>query len=256
MSIQFTCDDKRTLIAYLYGEIDCAARQAVDAHLAQCTACVAEVTMLGDVRSELGLWVPPHAELDFTIVRKSELPPSKVLRPARWWSSVPAWARAAAAILVLAAGAAIANLQVRSGPDGFVVSTGWMPVDSNSTRSGGAVFAQDQQPDEAWRAALVALEQQLRTEIRSPREPATPVAARGPADDAIVRRVQQLIAEAEQRQQRELATRFIDFSRDITMQRRADMQSIGRVVGSYDEQLLRQRQTINSLYRVSGAPQQ
>ena len=62
------------------------------------------------------------SELDFTIVKKSELPPSNVLRPARWWNTVPVWAQAAAAILVLAAGAAIANVQVRSGPDGFSVT--------------------------------------------------------------------------------------------------------------------------------------
>ena len=68
--------------------------------------------------------MPPDAELDFTIVKKSELPPANVLRPARWWSTVPVWAQAAAAILVLAAGAAIANLQVTSGPDGFSVTTG------------------------------------------------------------------------------------------------------------------------------------
>ena len=65
MSIQFTCDDKQTLISYLYGEIDHDTRQAVDAHLAACAACAAEVTSLGDARSELGLWVPPEVELDF-----------------------------------------------------------------------------------------------------------------------------------------------------------------------------------------------
>ena len=75
---------------------------------------------LGDARSELGLWVPPEVELDFTIVKKSELPSATVLRPARWWSTVPAWAQAAAAILVFAAGAAIANVQVKSGPDGIL----------------------------------------------------------------------------------------------------------------------------------------
>jgi hypothetical protein len=256
MSNQFTCDDKQTLIEYLYGEIDPVARRAVDAHVAQCRTCAAEVTALGDARSELGLWVPPDAQLDFTIVKKSELPPSNVLRPARWWNVVPVWAQAAAALLVLAAGAGIANLQVRSGPDGFSVSTGWMPFDSNTTRSTGSALAQGERPDEAWKTALIALEQQLRNEIRTTREQPAPVAARNVSDEAIVRRVQQLIAEAEQRQQRELATRFIEFSRDINMQRRADMQSIGRVVGSYDEQLLRQRQTINNLYRVSGTPQQ
>ncbi len=251
MSIQFTCDDKQTLITYLYGEIEPAARQAVDDHLAGCSACAAEVRALGDVRSELGLWVTPHAELDFAIVKKSELPASNVLRPARWWNTAPVWAQAAAAVLVLAAGAAIANVQVKSGPDGFSVSTGWMtpaPPATNAPFDGAAV-------EQRVERALVALEQQLRSEMRSP-QPAAPVAARGPADEATLRRVQQLIADSEQRYQRELATRFIDFTRDINMQRRADMQSISRVVGSYDERLMQQRQMINNVYRVSGTPQQ
>ena len=91
MSIKFTCDDKQTLVSYLYGELDHDTRHAVDAHLTACAACSAEVTALGDARSELGLWVPPDVELDFTIVKKSQLPPADVLRPARWWSSVPVW---------------------------------------------------------------------------------------------------------------------------------------------------------------------
>jgi len=256
MSIQFTCDDKQTLIAYLYGEVDASTRKAVDDHLAACAACAAEVTALGDVRSELGLWVPPDAELDFKIVKRSESSASNVLRPARWWDTVPVWAQAAAAVLVLAAGAGIANVQVKSGPDGFVVSTGWMAPDTNSAAR--SAVAQDKQPDESWKPALVALEQQLRSEIKATREQAAPVAvsSRSGGDDATVRRVQQLIADAEQRHNRELATRLIDFQRDITMQRRADMQNISRVVGSYDEQLLRQRQYMNNMIRVSSPPQQ
>jgi anti-sigma factor ChrR (cupin superfamily) len=256
MSIQFTCDDKQSLIAYLYGDIEPAARQAVDAHLASCRACAEELTALGEVRSELGLWVPPHAELDFTIVPKSALPAANVLRPARWWNTVPVWAQAAAAVLVLAAGAGIANLQVQSGPDGFVVRTGWMRSDANATSAARGVLAQDTPHDDAWKPALIALEQQLRNEIKSTRDADPRITSRGAADEATVRRVQQLITEAEQRQQRELAARLIDLTRDINMQRRADMQSISRVVGSYDEQLLRQRQMINNVYRVSGTPQQ
>ena len=126
MSITFTCDDKQTLVSYLYGEIDHATRQVVDAHLATCADCASEVMALGDARVGLGLWVPPDVDLDFTIVKKSQLPASNVLRPARWWRTVPAWAQAAAAILVLAAGAAIANVRVTSGPEGFSVSTGWL----------------------------------------------------------------------------------------------------------------------------------
>src|SRR6478735_4982677 len=144
MSIQFTCDDKQTLIAYVYGEVDASTREAVDDHVATCGACASELAGLGDVRSELGLWVTPDAQLDFKIVKRSESSASNVLRPARWWDTVPVWAQAAAAVLVLAAGAGIANVQVKSGPDGFVVSTGWMAPNTNAA---ARVLAPEQQPD-------------------------------------------------------------------------------------------------------------
>jgi len=255
MSIKFTCDDKQTLVSYLYGEVDHETRQAVDAHLDACAACAAEVIALGDARSGLGLWVPPDVELDFKIVKKSELPPANVLRPARWWNTVPAWAQAAAAILVLASAAAIANVQVKSGPEGFSVSTGWMTPQAPAL-SAPAVRNADGRQVEEWRAALVSLEQQLRSEIRSTREQETRVAARTPADEATIRRVQQLIAASEQRHEQELAMRFIEFTRDINMQRRADLQNVARGMVNYDERLMRQGQTINSLIRVSTTPQQ
>ena len=252
----FRCDDKQTLISYVYGEIEHETRQAVDTHLASCEACAAEVTALGGVRSGIGLWMPPDVELDFTIVKKSQLPEANVLRPARWWQTVPAWAQAAAAILVVAAGLSIANVQVSSGPEGVSVRTGWMPFDSSSTSSARAAVAQGQPPDEAWRAALVSLEQQLRSEIRSAREQDARAASSSAVDAATIRRVQQLIADAEQRHERELALRFVEFTRDINMQRRADLQNIGRGMVGYSEQLQRQRQTINNLIGVSATPQQ
>jgi anti-sigma factor RsiW len=88
MTNPFTCDDKATLVAYMYGEVDAAVRNSVEAHLARCAACAAEVTALGDVRSELGLWVPPDVELGFTIVRKADQPAATVLRPAQWWRAL------------------------------------------------------------------------------------------------------------------------------------------------------------------------
>jgi anti-sigma factor RsiW len=250
MSIQFTCDDKQTLIAYLYGEVDASTRKAVDDHLATCAACASEVTALGDVRSELGLWMAPDAELDFKIVKRSEAA-SNVLRPARWWNSAPVWAQAAAAVLVLAAGAAIANVQVKSGPEGFSVSTGWM-------KPTNAAAPAPQQATEDWKPAFTALEQQLRSEIKATREQATPVSvvSRGPADEATLKRVQQMIADAEQRHNRELATRFVEFTRDMTMQRRADLMKISQGFDDYNGQLLRQRQMLNNVIRVSATPQQ
>ena len=252
MSIKFTCDDKQTLVSYLYGEVDHETRQAVDAHLDACAACAAEVIALGDARSGLGMWVPPDVELDFKIVKKSELPPANVLRPTRWWNTVPAWAQAAAAILVLAAGAAIANVQVTSGPQGFSVSTGWMTPAAPALSEPFDGKAVEQRVERA----LVSLEQQLRSEIRSTREQETRVAARTPVDEATIRRVQQLIAASEQRHEQELAMRFVEFTRDMNMQRRADMKMISQGFDDYNGQLLRQRQTINNIMRVSTTPQQ
>jgi len=256
MSIKFTCDDKATLVAYLYGEIDPPARQTVDDHLAHCAACAAEVTALGGVRSELGLWTPPAVELDFQIVRKSDVAASNVLRPARWWNTMPVWAQAAAALLVVAAGLSIANVRITSNPEGFTVSTGWMqPIDSRSTNAAPAALAQGS-PSDDWKGALVSLEQQLRTEIRSSREEQSRSVSRGPVDEATLRRVQQLIAEAEQRHDRALAARFVDFTRDVNMQRRADLQMISRGMTNYESEVLRQRQMLNNVIRISGTPQQ
>jgi anti-sigma factor RsiW len=253
MTTRFTCDDKATLVAYLYGDADSEVRSRVEDHLAGCAACATEVSALGDVRAELGLWIPPDAQLGFAIVRKAEQSADNVLRPQRWWRTVPAWAQAAAALLVVAAGLGIANLQVRSGPDGFSVSTGWMPASAVAA----APVAAPQNTDE-WRTAVVSLEQQLRDEIRSTREsqPAAVRAAAAPADDPTIRRVQQLLAESEQRQSRELAFRLTQFTADMNLQRRADWQRIAQSLGQVDEQMLRQRQMMNNVIRVSASGQQ
>src|SRR5688572_24104405 len=254
MTTTFTCDDKATLIAYLYGDVDAATRQRVDAHLETCARCAAEVTALGDVRAELSLWVPPDAELGFAIVKKSEHPTAPALRPAQWWRTVPAWAQAAAAVLVLAAGLGIANLQVRSGPEGFSVTTGWMapaPAPALSEPFDGAAV------ERRVERALVSLEQQLRSEIRSARDqqPAA-VRASAPPDDATIRRVQQMLKASEERQAQELAFRLTQFNSDMNMQRRADLLRITQSFGEFDEQMVRQRQMLNNVMRISASGQQ
>ena len=252
MNSTFTCDDKTTLIAYLYGEVDAAMRASIAAHLESCARCAVEVTALGDVRAELALWAPPDAELGFAIVRKSDQPTANVLRPGQWWRTVPAWAQAAAAVLVVAAGLGIANLQVRSGPDGFSVSTGWM-----SSPAAAPVSTPARQDE--WRTALVSLEQQLRNEIRSARAQEQSAGARASApavDDATIRRVQQLLAASEERQARELALRLTQFTYDMNMQRRADLVKITQSFGQFDEQMLRQRQMMNNVIRASVSGQQ
>jgi anti-sigma factor RsiW len=252
----FTCDDKQTLIAYLYDEVDPPTRSRVDAHLLSCARCAAELQALDHVRAELAEWTPPDAELGFAVVRRTDHhDQANVLRPAQWWQTVPTWARAAAAVLVVAAGAAIANIQVRSNAEGVVVTTGWMPL--SQSVDGAAVERRVEAPSpNDWQTALAALEQQLRGEIQSARQQ-DPVRVSAPSvDDATIPRVQQLLAASEERQNRELALRFTQFAREMDMMRRADFQRITRGFGQFDEQMFRQQQMLNNVIRVSGIPQQ
>ena len=53
MTLVMKCDDKDRLIAYLYGEDTPGDRAAVEAHLARCTGCAAELASLRLVRTHL-----------------------------------------------------------------------------------------------------------------------------------------------------------------------------------------------------------
>lgn len=252
MSLMFACD-KDALVAYLYNEGDAPDRRKFEDHLRECAACAAEVAALSGVRTELSLWAPPGAELGFTVVQKAAAPrPADVLRPAQWWNTVPAWAQAAAAVLVLAVGAAIANVQVKSGPDGFVVSTGWMSPAAAPAPASPAPAA------DQWKTALVAIEQQLREEIRATRETGTVRAASrsSDADEATVRRVRELLEASETRQKRELALRVTQLTRDMDIQRRADLLRIEQGIGHTGVEIAKQRQMLNYVIRASNTPQQ
>jgi hypothetical protein len=268
------CDDKDVLVAYLYGEIDTAARRRVDEHLRICPACAAEAEGLGFVRQALGEWEPPEVDLGFVIAPRAQVVDAPqytagdVIRPARWWPlpAQPSWAlQAAAAVLLLAAGLSVANLQIRYGADGLVVSTGWMAPAAPTASPGvpgtmGAGTVEPVQDGEAWRPALAALATELRNEIRTSRDQALPVsvpASRGP-DDQTMRRMAELIQESERRQQRELALRLTQFGRDIEVQRRTDnrrnFQAIGQFEGLAGAEIARQRQMMDYIMRVSAQP--
>ena len=261
MSLMFTCDDKATLVAYLYDEVDAQDRQRVDEHLQHCAGCAGEVAALSGVRTELTQWAPPEAELGFTIIRRDALhkqaapPPATVLRPAQWWNAVPVWAQAVAAILVLAVSAAIANVQVKSGSDGFVVSTGWMTPAPATTTTAPLVATGGN--GEAWQPALIVLEQQLREEIRANRETGmVRAASRSQADDATLRRIRELLEASESRQKGELALRVTQLARDMNIQRRADLLRVEQAIGHTGVEIAKQRQTMNYLIRASTTPQQ
>lgn len=276
--------DNETLVAYIYDEVDAPEKARVERHLQQCGTCGGEYAALTGVRTVLQAWAPPHAGLGFTVVPRSEAEQSaRVLRPAQWWNTVPLWAQAAAAILVLAVSVAVANVQVRSSADGFVVTTGWL-APSASAREGTSELRRDRAVAatgreggpaqtaatpapvaaasvagaEEWKAALVSLEQQLRNEIRTSRSADAGVrttASRPVADEATIRRVQELLAASEARQERSLALRLTQFNRDVNVQRQADLVRIQQLFGHSEGEMSKQRQMLNYVMRAS-APQQ
>jgi Putative zinc-finger len=256
MSGTFRCDDKDMLVGYLYGEIDVDGRREVERHLRTCSACARETEALESVRQNLAAWLPPEPDLGFVISQK----PANVLRSNRWAAlgALPAWMQVAAAVLVMAAGAAIANLQVQYGIDGFTVRTGWMAP----AQVGAPPSAPTPSPDESWRPALASLEQTLRGEMTQARESsvaATATRSENTVDGAaLMRRVEALVNASEQRQRDELALRLTMAQRDWDIQRRGDMvriqQSIGGLTGRAVRTEVGQQEMMNLLRRVSSQP--
>lgn len=236
MSEVFRCDDKDTLVAYLYGEVDSDMRREVERHLRTCEVCTREIEGLQEARQDLQLWMPPGPDLGFIIAQKSAPAAAPVLTSPRWASlhGLPAWAQIAAAALFVAAAAAIANVQVRSTSDGVVVSTGWMQVAEPV-----AAPAATQASNEEWRRELVALEENLRSEIAAQQQAirtAMTAAPAGPGGDidsaAVFRRVQSMIAASEELQQQDMARRFIQAERAWTVRWSNDRQTMNRQLGN------------------------
>jgi anti-sigma factor RsiW len=259
MSTRFTCDDTETLVGYLYGELDAEQGAAVARHLQTCAACAGEYAALGGVRQVLAEWTPPAPPLRFSVA--PEAPIAVVPPVASRWQSVPAWAQLVAATLALAVGAAVANVQVRHDADGWTVSTGWMAPAASATATGGAAA-----PAAAdWRPALAALEQSLRQELAvATSAPAVDTVSTAttpaPADAQTTSRMRSLIQESERRQQQELALRLAQFSRDLDLQRRADLvridQGIGQLEGRTGAEVARQREMLNYIVRAGLRPPQ
>ncbi|HEY3383250.1 MAG TPA: zf-HC2 domain-containing protein [Vicinamibacterales bacterium] len=244
MTDGFSCADKETLVSYVYGECDAATRDQVDAHLAVCPECTDEIRGFGLVRTTLAEWTPPARAVGFRLVRDEaiEAAPASahVLRPPRWWqTSMPLFARAAAAVLLVAGGAALANVEVRYDKDGLVVRTGWQhpggPVAGVSpVAASGGVEQAARLPGEAtsagWQTELTALEQRLRNEMRvqiaSTRPASSPSMVRaanaGFDEKQFMTRVRALLDESERRQQNEMAYRLSLVAGD-QMQRRNEM---------------------------------
>jgi hypothetical protein len=134
MNDTFHCEDRDALVAYLYDECDQADRAEIAAHVSHCPACAEEIASLRATRTQLAAWTPPAASLGFQITRADERQDPLTFTPregnggavshgtperrASWWREpLPAWAQAAAAALIFAAGLTAGTLSNSSGRD-------------------------------------------------------------------------------------------------------------------------------------------
>jgi hypothetical protein len=171
-------------------------------------------------------------------------------------------ARVAAAILLFAGGAALANLDVRYDRDGFSVRTGWQPRAAAVRTADPGVAAAGRkaspastvasmttpaagQADSPWRVDMAALERNLRDEFhqqlaaaRISGAGAVPVKVSANADAGearLMNEVHALIDESYHRQQVEMAYRISQIERDMQTQRKADyvraQQTFGQIAG-------------------------
>lgn len=242
------CGDPAALAGYLYDECSLEEQAALTAHLAMCDRCRLEVDGLHETRLALTAWAAPDASPG---VRALPDPP-RVAGPRRWnWSAAPVWAQAAAAVFVFAIGAAAAavmNVDVRYDATGLTVRTGWgeRPVPAVAAAAGDARTP----------AAVSQAQAAVSRPVEAAAAAATPATALQPAtSEELLRRVEQMLAASESRQQRELALRVSQVLHDVDSQHRADMARIERTVspvaGLTAEEIQEQRQMLNYLMRVS-----
>jgi hypothetical protein len=262
----FAGDRTDAIVEYLYGEADSLSHHAFARHLAACTMCRDEVGALRSVQRTLGAWAPPEPRRALTADTPHGRSAIRLAPPASSngsrWSSVPVWARAAAAVLCVGLGLGAANLRVNVNQGSVSVQTGWGRVSPQVAAdvSASRATALSESSLESLRESL---RNELRDEIRasSASASASPPAANPSAvgfvsDATILQKVKTMLTQSEQRQQRDLALRLGELLNDVQAQRRADLarvdRNIGLVQNSTGMEVLRQREMLNSLaVRVS-----
>ena len=252
MSQTFQCGENTALVGYVYDECEASERAAIDAHVAICAACAAELAALQSTRTSLVSWAPPESSLGFQIVRQPQPifeprtpePPKQQTSESRPWYSrpVPAWAQAVAATLIFAAGL---SLGVMRG----IMPTAATPETTPVVASQGAASATELQALERRLRAEIARIQPVSAGLRAE----TPVAS--PSEEQLLARVRTLIEESERRQQRELALRTAQVMSDVDSQRQVDLaqiqNSFGQIEGLTGAEVREQRQMLNYLIRAS-----
>jgi hypothetical protein len=222
----------------MYEECEPEVQEVIAAHLKRCAACSSEIDGLSWARGRLQAWVPPMPELRFQM----PVPATEPRLP--WWRApLPAWAQAVAAVLIFGVGLSVGLARPPASP----------PPQASASRPAAATT------NTASRTDLSELEQRLKAEMAQMRSTAsTPVRQVASSDDDIMKKVEALVADSEERQRREFTLRSVEMARDFEAQRRIDMSSVRETVGQFQgvagTEIRQQREAIdriNNFIRVS-----
>jgi hypothetical protein len=232
----FECGDTSALVDYLYEECEPEVRKVIAGHLVRCESCANEIDSLGWTRHNLQVWTPPAPELGFQIPAPARQVP--------WWRApLPAWAQAAAALLIFGVG----------------ISLGLARTPAEAPQASSREQPAAPPTNVATRTELSQLEERLKTELAQMRTTApAPVRQATASGDEILKKVEVLVAQSEERQRREFTLRSVEMARDFEAQRRIDMATVRETVGQFQgvagTEIRQQREAIdriNNFIRVS-----
>lgn len=229
-------DNHEALLDYLYEEGDPAERLQIARHLQECAACSVAVLEFQSVRGMLSEWAPPASELGFRVVQDPS--PGAAVEPharRNWW---PAWnpvtskgmLQAAAAAVLFVSGMAFSQLDVRYDNGTVSVRPRFLAPSDQNMRTASIPLAPD--------SSNVPV-------VANP-EVAAPSAVMPVDREELLQRVRSMIDQSEERQQRELALRLSQVTREVDTQHQADLLRIQQDFGQQQEA------TMDYLVRTSG----
>jgi hypothetical protein len=241
--------NKEALVGYLYDDLGPDTREAFEAHLAGCAECRAEVAELRETRQHLASWSPPEPAFNFRVVRGAASAPP----PPRRFGSLPGWALAAAAsLLVLAGAAAIANVQVEY--RGLVIRAGWSAPDGDASTADARpaaavpVSSEDQRAALATAAKLAEVEARMLELERAQAERVERVAAAA-RPGITTPELRKVLSEFENQLRAEMAVQIRNVWTDFNAARASDFQ---RVQQTFAPEIHRNQRSIeNLLYLAS-----
>ena len=259
-------ENHEALIDYLYEEGDPAERLKIRQHLQECAACSVAVLEFQSVRGMLSDWTPPATDLGFRIVRDTDASLSApVNQGARsgWWrgwgpathkekwgptTSNQSWRgwvpQAAAAILLFVAGMAVSQLRVDYGNGALTVRTRSAEpgVAAGAIRNASITLPAQAGDPVAINGGTLDLDE-LERRLLARLQASSPASAE---TESLLQRVRAMIDQSEQRQQRELALRLSQASRELDTQREADLLRVQQELGQQHDA------TMEYLVRTSG----